>query len=93
MGIILTEVKEIEKFLMFSLRKRITNMNKKRLLRGSFKEVGSDEIINGDEFEAYELNKCSAMEVYECYIEYFNLTIQRPGEKKRVAVGASWVED
>lgn len=87
-----TSIVEIEKFLQYNLNKYISNRNKKRTIRGSFKEKGSNKIYRGDEFEAYELSGCSALEVYECYIAYYNYTIQNKFEKARIAVKAEWVE-
>jgi len=81
---------EHEKFIQFVLNKRISNLSKKRLIRGSFKEEGSEKVISGDEFMAYEIQKGDALESYKCYIEYFNHTL-RKGELKRIAVCAVWV--
>jgi hypothetical protein len=83
-------IMEIEKFIEHRLGKRISDRNKKRLLKGSFKEVDSDKIIEGDNFMAYPLQKCSAFEVYQCYVDYFNYTIQQ-NEKVRIPVSAEWV--
>jgi len=89
---IITEIVEIEKFLMYTLNKRIKNLKEKRLISGTFKEKGSNKEISGDEFMAYDLVGCSSLEVYECYIKYFNYTIQRPNEIERISVNAKWVE-
>lgn len=85
---------EIEKFLEYNLNKRINdrNANNRKLLNGSFKEEGSDKIFEGDNFLAYELSRCSAFEVYECYVAYYNYTITE-FEKKRIAVKAEWIKN
>lgn len=90
MGIDVTQLIEIEKFIEHRLNKTISDRENKRLLKGSYKEEGSDEIFSEDNFMAYELQRCSALEVYECYIEYFNHTIQKHDEKRRIAVCARW---
>lgn len=84
---------EVEKFLEYQLGKRITDRNKdkRRLLHGTFKEEGSDKVHTGDNFLAYELSHCSASQVYECYVFYYNHTL-RHGEKVRVAISAEWAK-
>jgi len=90
MGI--TDIVEIEKFLQYNCGKFISNKNKseRKKLICSYKNVGSDEIHLGDNFLAYDLSGCSALEVYACYVRYFNYTIQTKFEKERIAVSARW---
>lgn len=83
---------EIEKFLQTNLKKLIQNQNQQRKLYGKFMEEGSAKIHEGDNFMAYELAKCSAFEVYECYIKYFNHTITN-NEKIRFPVSAEWEDE
>ena len=85
---------EIEKFIEYNLNERIVDKNKenRRKISGTFKEKGSNELNENDIFMAYELMHSSALEVYRCYVEYFNYTIQRPGEKERIAVSAKWIK-
>jgi hypothetical protein len=84
---------EFEKHVEYNLRKKIVDRNpaNRKLLRGCFREKGSKKLHKGDEFLAYELSKCSALEVYECYISWFNGTL-RPFEKPRIAVSAKWIK-
>ncbi len=88
------EIKEIEKFLEYDLNKRISDKDKtkRRMLCGTFKMKGSKKKFTGDEFMAYELTRSSALEVYECYIKYFNYTL-RLDEKERIAISAEWKEE
>ena len=83
----ITEFIEIEKFTNYQLGKWHCG---KRMISGSFKEEGSDDIITGDKFECLNINN-DPMESYKCAIAYFNYTIQREGEKRRVAHEAVWV--
>ena len=46
---------EIEKFIQFKLNKRISNLKEKRLLKGTFRIKGTNEILDGDNFMAYEI--------------------------------------
>lgn len=87
----ITEWFEIEKFIQSRCKKILSTP--KKLIRGCFKEEGSEEIFEGDEFMAYPINRGSAIETYETYIDYFNYTSQDKFEKKRIAVNAEWVED
>ncbi len=91
----ITELVQIEKYLEYNLGKRIVDKDKdsRKKISGVFKEEGSDKEISGDVFLAYDLCKCSALEVYSCYVNYFNYTIQRPNEKKRIAIGAEWIKE
>ena len=84
------ELVEIEKFLQYNLGKRIKNKSQRRMLLGKFKEKGNQKVFDGDDFYAYELQGLSATEVYDCYLKYFNYTIQNPDEKERFVVSAEW---
>ena len=81
---------EIEKFLQFGLNYRISDLNSKRKLFGTYKEKGSDKVYH-ESFLAYELVGKTPLEVYEAYIRYFNHTL-RPYESERVAFCAVWEE-
>jgi hypothetical protein len=93
MSLNLKELHEIDKHLQYRCGKRIIDLKQKRMLKGTYKEVGSDEEQTGDNFFAYELMNCSALEVYECYVKYFNITIQDPHEKERIPVRAEWTDE
>jgi len=93
MGLNITEIYEIEKHIEYILNKRIENKSEKHLIKGTYKEKGSNKLHTLDEFMAYKLISGDALESYECYISWFNLTIQRIGEKERIAVSAEWIEE
>ena len=93
MGLNITKIHEIEKHIEFRLNKRIAERNKKYLIRGTYKEKGSNKLHTLDEFMAYKLMGANALESYECYISWFNITIQNPDEKERIAVSAKWVKE
>lgn len=62
-------------------------------IEGKFKEEGSEEVIDGDNFWANQIHKSgeqiNAEEIYKIYIEWFNRTL-RDGEKKRIFVSAKF---
>lgn len=62
----------------------------RRRIKGTFKEVPSGEIIEGDNFECIVLGG-SAEKSYRVAIDFFNHT-RRPHEKERAFVSAEWDE-
>ena len=84
---------EFEKFVEYQLNKRISDRNKKRLLRGTFRDKGSKKLHTKDIFMAYELQMCSAFEVYKCYVAWYNHTNYDKTEPGRIPVSAEWIKE
>ena len=88
------EVEEIMDFKKFAQSvKKLIFSEEKIWIEGCFKEIGSEEIITGENFWAKKIHSSgksiTAGEIYKTYIEWFNRTL-RPGEKERIFVSAKF---
>ncbi len=65
-------------------------------IKGCFKEVGSNKIIEGDNFEAHKVfesgKKIDLKLIYKTYIKWFNYT-KNPDEKERIFVSVKLGEE
>jgi len=83
---------EVEKYIMYNRNLRIKNLNKKRLLKGTFKIKGESKVYSGDDFQAFEILNLNAFEVYKIYIDYFNHTNTFDRGSERIPISAKWGE-
>ena len=83
------EIMDFQKFAQS--RKGLMYSEKKVWIEGKFKNEGSKEVFDKDDFWANEIHTSgkpiNAEEIYKTYLEWFNYTL-RPGEKERVFVSA-----
>ncbi len=87
------ELMDFKKFVQ-SISKLLYSENT-IFISGSFKEVGSNEIIKGDNFEAhkvFESGKAIDIKlIYKTYLDWFNYT-RNSDEKERIFVSVE-IED
>ena len=83
------EIMDFKKFAQS--KKRLMYSDEKVWIEGTFKQEGSDDIHEEDNFLANKIHTSgkpiTAEEIYKTYIEWFNYTL-RPYEKKRFFVSA-----
>ena len=90
MGIKRTELMPFIKFAQSYLR--LTVHDKKRRIKGTFRDVGTDKIIKGDNFEAVVVGNSTAEETYKTYLRWNN-HIKEEFEQDREYVHAEWDKD
>ncbi len=61
----------------------------RRMIEGVFKDAITKKIVKGDNFSCINI-KDNAQKSYKLSLEYFNYTIEREDEHKRIFVSAKW---
>ncbi|MGV8150018.1 MAG: hypothetical protein ACLKAN_13555 [Alkaliphilus sp.] len=91
------KAEEIMDFKKFAKSKKgLMYSDDKVFIEGKYKEDGSEEIYEGDDFLANKVfvsgEPINAEIIYRTYLEWFNYTL-RPGEKERLFVSANIKEN
>ncbi len=76
-------------FVKFAQSLNLIVHDRKRKIKGTFREITTKKIIKRDIFDAVVIGKGTPEETYKVYLRYFNHTIEE-GESEREFVSAEW---